>query len=183
MKKIVEIKKHELYILLDMDIEIKNKDPFLDMRDYPHNISDYDIYWARSEDDVEFANKIGKKITHSFGTELKGTINKPISEIVDLISGFNIIKEEYPESEFDDEFDERYRDGYKKGFVKGFQLNSDKMFTLEQAHLIWKAGQEYWRTSGKSITFEELIERKNDILKVKTEWVVEFNEMGKLILL
>jgi tRNA U34 5-carboxymethylaminomethyl modifying enzyme MnmG/GidA len=31
-------------------------------------------------------------------------------------------------------------------------------YTEEQAYEIWKAGQEYWKTSGKSITFEDLIE-------------------------
>jgi hypothetical protein len=32
-------------------------------------------------------------------------------------------------------------------------------YTEEQAYEIWKAGQKYWETSGKSITFEELIEK------------------------
>jgi hypothetical protein len=32
-------------------------------------------------------------------------------------------------------------------------------YTEEQAYEIWKAGQEYWKTSGSSITFEELIEK------------------------
>ena len=34
-------------------------------------------------------------------------------------------------------------------------------YTEEQAYQIWKAGQEYWKTSGSSITFEELIETFN----------------------
>jgi uncharacterized protein (DUF2236 family) len=36
-----------------------------------------------------------------------------------------------------------------------------KGYTEEQAKQIWKAGQEYWKTSGSSITFEELIETFN----------------------
>jgi hypothetical protein len=32
-------------------------------------------------------------------------------------------------------------------------------YTEEQAKEIWKAGQEYWKTSGSSITFEELIDK------------------------
>jgi chromatin segregation and condensation protein Rec8/ScpA/Scc1 (kleisin family) len=32
-------------------------------------------------------------------------------------------------------------------------------YTEEQAYEFWKAGQEYWKTSGSSITFEELIEQ------------------------
>jgi hypothetical protein len=34
-----------------------------------------------------------------------------------------------------------------------------KGYTEEQAYEIWRAGQEYWKTSGSSITFEELIEK------------------------
>ena len=37
-----------------------------------------------------------------------------------------------------------------------------KGYTEEQAKQIWKAGQEYWKTSGSSITFEELIETFNN---------------------
>jgi hypothetical protein len=39
--------------------------------------------------------------------------------------------------------------------------NEQKGYTEEQAKQIWKAGQEYWKTSGSSITFEELIETFN----------------------
>lgn len=38
-------------------------------------------------------------------------------------------------------------------------LQSTKQFTLEQGREFWKAGQEYWKTSGASITFEELSEK------------------------
>jgi hypothetical protein len=37
--------------------------------------------------------------------------------------------------------------------------SKDIGYTEEQAYEIWKAGQEYWITSGKSITFEDLIEK------------------------
>ena len=33
-----------------------------------------------------------------------------------------------------------------------------QMYSEEEARKIWYAGQEYWKTSGESITFEELIE-------------------------
>jgi hypothetical protein len=36
-----------------------------------------------------------------------------------------------------------------------------KGYTEEQAKQIWKAGQEYWKTSGSSTTFEELTETFN----------------------
>jgi hypothetical protein len=48
--------------------------------------------------------------------------------------------------------------GYK--FGKKYQAkSSDKKYTEEEAKIIWKAGQEYWKTSGNSITFEELTEK------------------------
>jgi hypothetical protein len=34
-----------------------------------------------------------------------------------------------------------------------------KFYTEEEAYKCWKAGQEYWKTSGSSITFQELIEK------------------------
>ena len=49
-------------VLVDENAEIKDKEPFIDMRDYPHNTSDYDIYYAGSGGNVEFSNRIGAKI-------------------------------------------------------------------------------------------------------------------------
>lgn len=42
-----------------------------------------------------------------------------------------------------------------------------KKYTEEQAKQIWKAGQDYWKTSGASITFEELTERMIKIVDGK----------------
>jgi hypothetical protein len=39
--------------------------------------------------------------------------------------------------------------------------SEQKGYTEEEAKQIWKAGQEYWKTSGSSITFEELTETFN----------------------
>jgi hypothetical protein len=59
---------------------------------------------------------------------------------------------------------------YERFLFAGFATNSmwkekakemekkQKGYTEEQAKQIWKAGQEYCKTSGSSITFEELIE-------------------------
>ncbi len=38
-------------------------------------------------------------------------------------------------------------------------LQAERMYSEEEVKAIWKAGQEYWRTSGASITFEELTEQ------------------------
>jgi hypothetical protein len=48
-------------------------------------------------------------------------------------------------------------------FVKGVEIGAEwqqeRMYSESEAKTIWRAGQEYWKTSGKSITFEELIEQ------------------------
>jgi len=49
-------------------------------------------------------------------------------------------------------------------FDEGFKAGLDRVFSEEEARLIWYAGQEYSRTSGSTITFEELIERRNQLL-------------------
>jgi hypothetical protein len=38
-----------------------------------------------------------------------------------------------------------------------------KLYTEEQMFKIWIAGQKYWETSGKSITFEELLKQLTPI--------------------
>ena len=40
----------------------------------------------------------------------------------------------------------------------------NKVFSLEETKEIWKAGQEYWKTSGESKTFEETIESLGELL-------------------
>ena len=45
-------------------------------------------------------------------------------------------------------------------FNKALEKEKEQIgYTEEQAYQIWKAGQEYWKTSGSSITFEDLIEK------------------------
>lgn len=43
----------------------------------------------------------------------------------------------------------------------------NKFFSLKEAKEIWKAGQEYWKTSGESKTFEETIEPLGELLSDK----------------
>jgi hypothetical protein len=45
-------------------------------------------------------------------------------------------------------------------YDKAKQIEKEQIgYTEEQVYQFWKAGQKYWETSGKSITFEELIEQ------------------------
>jgi hypothetical protein len=54
--------------------------------------------------------------------------------------------------------DDLWREGVEFG-AKWQQEQDNKMYSEEEAKTIWRAGQEYWKTSGESITFEELIEQ------------------------
>jgi hypothetical protein len=53
------------------------------------------------------------------------------------------------------------------GLIKNMKNIPSKAFSLKEAKQIWKAGKEYWKTSGKSKTFEETIEPLGEILSDK----------------
>ena len=44
----------------------------------------------------------------------------------------------------------------KIDFIEGDKWQQKQMYSEEEARKIWYAGQDYWRTNGESITFEEL---------------------------
>jgi hypothetical protein len=46
----------------------------------------------------------------------------------------------------------------RTGFVEGVLWSNKNTYTIDEVTQIWKAGQEYWKTSGESITLEELLE-------------------------
>lgn len=52
----------------------------------------------------------------------------------------------------------RFQNIERLAFTEGAKWQSERMYSEEEARAIWSAGQEYWRTSGDSITFEELTE-------------------------
>ena len=59
-----------------------------------------------------------------------------------------------------DNFEEpNFKAGVIYGFIEGAKWQKEQMYNEEEARSIWKAGQEYWKTSGDSITFEELTEQ------------------------
>ena len=54
----------------------------------------------------------------------------------------------------------KYLDDFSyQDFEAGALWQQKQMYSEEDARKIWHAGQEYWKTSGESITFEELIEQ------------------------
>lgn len=52
-----------------------------------------------------------------------------------------------------------YQNGRFNGIIEGIEWQQERSYSEKEAYKIWKAGQEYWKTSGESITFEELIEQ------------------------
>ncbi len=50
-------------------------------------------------------------------------------------------------------------ENYQDGIIEGAKWMQERMYSEEEAYKIWKAGQEYWKTSGESKTFEEFIEQ------------------------
>jgi hypothetical protein len=52
-------------------------------------------------------------------------------------------------------------------------------YSESQAKEIWKAGQEYWKTSGESITFEELTENFKIKLVPPRFFYVDNNDFSK----
>lgn len=48
---------------------------------------------------------------------------------------------------------------YKEGVKAGAKWQAERMYNETDVYIIWKAGQEYWKTSGESITLEELTNR------------------------
>ena len=59
----------------------------------------------------------------------------------------------------DDKLDELVLGVSANSFIEGANWQAERMYSEEEAKTIWKAGQEYWKTSGASITFEELTEK------------------------
>lgn len=112
---------------------------------------------------------------------------KPLSlkQVEEAIYGYSVKKmaEDYTEKWCGKRKVDIYiHDAFEAGFNAHKEI-SDKLFTIEDAYLIWKAGQEYYNTSGASITFEELIERRNELLPTKTEWECTIDEQGKITLI
>ena len=188
------------YIIVD-NSEIKKGDYHVATRIIKSNVVNAIAYTDKEQ--LEAIAEIGgaKKITHSTQpleiitalpdtgqgevTEFGYNKIKPLSlsEVEEAINGYSVQKlsyEKYNDGSISTNTRNDWRECWKEGFKAHQELVKDKLFTIEQVKLIWKAGQEYWKTSGESITFEELIQRKNELLPTQTEWNIEFNEQGKL---
>lgn len=167
MNKLIKLSDTH-YIVVD-DSEIKNKEAFLDMRDYPNNISDYDIYWAGSGGSIEFSNTIGKKITHSFGKQLAGVINKPLSEVEEAIYGYNIMEMSI------NAVGNSYSSVWRTGFKAHQELVKDKVSLSD----VFKVLDLHTDDAPISYLKREL----EKMLSPKTEWLIKFDEQSKIKIL
>ena len=57
-----------------------------------------------------------------------------------------------------------------------------KLYTEEQVKKVWKAGQKYWKTSGASITLEELLEQLTHIELPSDEEIEEISKTKSRII-
>lgn len=194
--KLIKINDNH-YIIVD-DSEIKEDNYYFSKITNNVFIRRRNGHWIDDYDKVMY-----KKITHStqpleYTTEDHLHYYKikqlSLSEVEEAIYGYSVEKmarEKYRIKNPLNDYDERYFNSHgvaiAEGYIDGFnaykELVKDKLFTVEQAYLIWKAGQEYWKTSGTSITFEELVEKRKQLLPEKTEWDVTFDEQRKIKLI
>ena len=127
-----------------------------------------------------------KKITHS--TEpLENVKTISLSEVEEVIYGYSVekmAKNEFPVDKYQQDWAFR-RMGFVKGFKAHQELVKDKMFTVED---IRKAMFEVYKNGIRSSkegkeSFSEISNRIIQSLLPKTEWLIEFDEQGKITLL
>jgi hypothetical protein len=128
----------------------------------------------------------GKKITHSFGKELDGVINKPLSEIEELLYGYSVEKMASDFSTYEiNNGCENYHDlqyGYACGIRAHQELVKDKhILTKEQLRFLYDTAIH--STIGNLSHEDEFNKVLAFLTKPKTEWDIEIDEQGKISLL
>lgn len=112
-----------------------------------------------------------RKITHSFGKELEGVDNRPLSEVEELLLGYDV------EKVYMSIFNNKGA-GFKmfaKGFKAAMELNKDKLFTIEDMEKAYNYGIAIEYINIKP-DFDKFIQP----LLPKTQWKIKINEQNKL---
>ena len=178
----------EHYIIVD-NSEIKEGDFMYDI--------DGDIGIAIGKDKSQWEGN--RKITHSFGKEINGVINKPLSEIEELLFGYNV--EELVEKDIKSVWSSygkpngimseprNLNRGHQESWLKGFNAHkelvkarflSTQLYSNEN-HLEWIYNRLI-EVHGENSNYDYMIEFKKIIQSLQpTEWDVEFIN-GKLTL-
>lgn len=122
-----------------------------------------------------------KKITHSFGKELEGVINKPVSEIEEIIYGYSIneIAIKYEKEKFDGDLGEYPAGIFIDGFETCKELEKDKLFSRSDLWWAYVRGFQANEEKKEPLSdFEEVFKSLQ-----KTEWDITIDGQGKIIIL
>jgi hypothetical protein len=128
-----------------------------------------------------------KKISHSFGVELKGVINRPLSEVQEAIQGYSIeqMKADFANNELNSEnglFGNFFSlsTSFESGFNASQELLKDKyVLSVDQMYQLIAFAIErkdfYSRV--------DILKQFNSIVLDKKEWDCYFDENDKLVVL
>lgn len=175
--KLIKLNK-EHYIIVD-GFEVKEGDFMYDI--------DGDIGIAIGEDKSQWEGNM--KIIYSFGKKIDGVINKPLSEVEELLFGYSaqkLAESRWNEATANLKLDTLNKGMWCGGFQHGFnahkELTKDKLFTVKDLE---KTLKELSKKFFMNPNFT-LLDAVNESIKIidllqPTEWEVEFIN-GKLTL-
>ena len=184
MKKLIRLSDKHYVVVDDSEINIGEwcygKDINDNMKVTIHQAGSNDLFYQNPQ------------ITHSFGKQLEGVINKPLSEVEEIINGYSLedmslidacsIQSETTLSS-DFEF-QAYIKGYQQGFKAHQELVKDKLFTIDDM----RKSIDMARETSEEIYMHPEYGFKNDYTEneiiesflPKTEWDIEIDEQNKI---
>ena len=118
----------------------------------------YKVIIPKEESKQELSLKINDEFLDTTSKEILYTLMEEFDNLVTENSSEETL-EEVAEKIADNFEEPNFKAGVIYGFIEGAKWQKQQMYNEEEARSIWKAGQEYWKTSGDSITFEELTEQ------------------------
>ena len=105
----------------------------------------------------------------------------PLSEVEEAINGYSVekmAKNEFPVDKYQQDWAFR-RMGFVKGFKAHQELVKDKLFTVEDIADAFSKGSRFSSYPLSSMNRNQYLRT----LLPKTEWLIEFDEQGKITLL
>ena len=173
--KLIKINEDHYIIVIVDSSDIKEGDVMYDI--------DGDIGIAIGKDKSQWEGNM--KIIYSFGKKIDGVINKPLSEVEELLFGYSVKKmvdESFDNMGFHSTVtpyeEDQFKLGYKLGFNTHKELTKDKLFTVDDMRNVFILGGKHKVQNPD--TFLEKMEKIIQSLQ-PTEWEVEFIN-GKLTL-
>lgn len=153
---------------------------------------------------IQFYNNEGlvdvsscKKVTHStqplesiYNAEAheveEGSFRKikpfSLSEVEEAINGYSVEKMANSHCEEQNRLSNPHdHNSFIEGFNAHKELVKDKLFTVEQLYTAFSCGRTYEKSNRQGVGQSELVDYIKSL--EKTEWDVEFDEQGKIVLL